>query len=167
MAPYRLDVVSLAPQAFAPLLELGVIGRAFNAGTAPVGLVVHLAMAIRGEVPGVMQMQLGDARVEGTTDHPQLQQRSKRLRRQAHHIKAIGRHAASGHGFGHPADVRAETALHRCSLGIYRRGAAQAQVGPREPDPLLNLHAVSPADCLLYTSPSPRDVEESRMPSSA
>ena len=24
-----------------------------------------------------------------------------------------------------------------------------------------------PADCLLYTSPSPRDVEESRMPSSA
>ena len=32
MAPYRLDVVSLAPQAFAPLLELGVIGRAFNAG---------------------------------------------------------------------------------------------------------------------------------------
>ena len=25
----------------------------------------------------------------------------------------------------------------------------------------------SPYDCLLYTSPSPRDVEESRMPSSA
>ena len=25
----------------------------------------------------------------------------------------------------------------------------------------------SPNDCLLYTSPSPRDVEESRMPSSA
>ena len=24
-----------------------------------------------------------------------------------------------------------------------------------------------PKDCLLYTSPSPRDVEESRMPSSA
>lgn len=34
MAPYRLDVVSLAPQAFAPLLELGVIGRAFAAGRA-------------------------------------------------------------------------------------------------------------------------------------
>ena len=30
MAPYRLDVVSLAPQAFAPLLDLGVIGRAFT-----------------------------------------------------------------------------------------------------------------------------------------
>ena len=25
----------------------------------------------------------------------------------------------------------------------------------------------NPLDCLLYTSPSPRDVEESRMPSSA
>ena len=34
MAPYRLDVVSLAPQAFAPLLDLGAIGRAFNAGIA-------------------------------------------------------------------------------------------------------------------------------------
>ena len=30
----RLDVVSLAPEAFAPLLELGVIGRAFSAGIA-------------------------------------------------------------------------------------------------------------------------------------
>ena len=26
---------------------------------------------------------------------------------------------------------------------------------------------VNPSNCLLYTSPSPRDVEESRMPSSA
>lgn len=34
MAAYRLDVVSLAPQAFSPLLELGVIGRAFSAGRA-------------------------------------------------------------------------------------------------------------------------------------
>ena len=39
MAPYRLDVVTLAPQAFAPLGELGVIGRAFNAGRAE--LVLH------------------------------------------------------------------------------------------------------------------------------
>jgi tRNA (guanine37-N1)-methyltransferase len=30
----RLDVVSLAPEAFAPLLSLGVIGRAFSAGVA-------------------------------------------------------------------------------------------------------------------------------------
>ena len=34
MASFRLDVISLAPQAFAPLLELGVIGRAFAAGIA-------------------------------------------------------------------------------------------------------------------------------------
>ena len=34
MGPYRLDVVSLAPQTFEPLLGLGVIGRAFKAGIA-------------------------------------------------------------------------------------------------------------------------------------
>ena len=34
MAPYRLDVVSLAPQAFEPLTQVGVIGRAFAAGIA-------------------------------------------------------------------------------------------------------------------------------------
>ena len=34
MAAFRLDVISLAPQAFAPMLELGVIGRAFAAGIA-------------------------------------------------------------------------------------------------------------------------------------
>ena len=38
MAPYRLDVVSLAPQAFSPLLELGVIGRAFGSGIAELHL---------------------------------------------------------------------------------------------------------------------------------
>ena len=34
MAPYRLDVVSLVPQAFTALSELGVIGRAFSSGIA-------------------------------------------------------------------------------------------------------------------------------------
>jgi tRNA (guanine-N1)-methyltransferase len=34
----RLDVVSLAPEAFAPLLQLGVIGRAFSAGIAELHL---------------------------------------------------------------------------------------------------------------------------------
>ena len=38
MAAYRLDVISLAPQAFAPLGELGVIGRAFAAGRAELHL---------------------------------------------------------------------------------------------------------------------------------
>ena len=32
---------------------------------------------------------------------------------------------------------------------------------------LANIPAVDLGACLLYTSPSPRDVEESRMPSSA
>ena len=31
----------------------------------------------------------------------------------------------------------------------------------------LTAETASPGSCLLYTSPSPRDVEESRMPSSA
>ena len=38
MAPYRLDVISLAPQAFEPLGQLGVIGRAFAAGRAELHL---------------------------------------------------------------------------------------------------------------------------------
>jgi tRNA (guanine-N1)-methyltransferase len=36
--PMRLDVVSLAPEALTPLLELGVIGRAFKAGIAELHL---------------------------------------------------------------------------------------------------------------------------------
>ena len=38
MAAYRLDVISLAPQAFEPLGQLGVIGRAFAAGRAELHL---------------------------------------------------------------------------------------------------------------------------------
>jgi len=38
VAAYRLDVISLAPQAFAALGELGVIGRAFAAGRAELHL---------------------------------------------------------------------------------------------------------------------------------
>ena len=38
MDAYRLDVVSLAPQAFEPLTGLGVIGRAFAAGRAELHL---------------------------------------------------------------------------------------------------------------------------------
>ena len=33
--------------------------------------------------------------------------------------------------------------------------------------PVVGERDISDLDCLLYTSPSPRDVEESRMPSSA
>ena len=38
MAPYRLDVVTLVPQAFEPLKQLGVIGRAFRAAIAELHL---------------------------------------------------------------------------------------------------------------------------------
>ena len=38
MSALRLDVVSLVPEAFAPLLHLGVIGRAFAAGIAELHL---------------------------------------------------------------------------------------------------------------------------------
>jgi tRNA (guanine-N1)-methyltransferase len=38
MSALRLDVVSLVPEAFAPLLSLGVIGRAFAAGIAELHL---------------------------------------------------------------------------------------------------------------------------------
>ncbi len=34
MSPYRLDVVTLAPEAFDPFSKLGVIGRAFSSGIA-------------------------------------------------------------------------------------------------------------------------------------
>ena len=34
MAPMRVDVISLVPEAFEPLLGAGVIGRAFAAGIA-------------------------------------------------------------------------------------------------------------------------------------
>ena len=40
-------------------------------------------------------------------------------------------------------------------------------LGKELADKNIAVNAVTPAGCLLYTSPSPRDVEESRMPSSA
>ena len=43
---------------------------------------------------------------------------------------------------------------------------AVVQTGAARPE-AVGLRIVDPVDCLLYTSPSPRDVEESRMPSSA
>ena len=39
--------------------------------------------------------------------------------------------------------------------------------GWTEPNGAIALRAMKAEGCLLYTSPSPRDVEESRMPSSA
>ena len=57
---------------------------------------------------------------------------------------------------------------------VYYADSAHAPYGVRDADEIFDLttSAVSRlweegCDCLLYTSPSPRDVEESRMPSSA
>ena len=63
-------------------------------------------------------------------------------------------------------------------LPIPQTNVRMMEVIPRPVLPCLNIctqvrirHAKEPSpstnDCLLYTSPSPRDVEESRMPSSA
>ena len=43
----------------------------------------------------------------------------------------------------------------------------RAAIGPDHADLHLVCTYLRLGDCLLYTSPSPRDVEESRMPSSA
>ena len=50
-------------------------------------------------------------------------------------------------GYGNGPDI-----IHSCSVTV-DRGEIVSILGPN--------------GCLLYTSPSPRDVEESRMPSSA
>ena len=56
------------------------------------------------------------------------------------------------------------------SLDILVNNAGIAHVGNVEnttPDDLDKLYAVNVKSCLLYTSPSPRDLSTSRMPSSA
>ena len=55
-----------------------------------------------------------------------------------------------------------------CTLGHSDRAMQRAlrkQLGRLQH--VSNLYWIPEQDCLLYTSPSPRDVEESRMPSSA
>ena len=57
-----------------------------------------------------------------------------------------------------------ELTLHLEKAGAFGGGRRLAGFSL---DALCQLFEVTPHDCLLYTSPSPRDVEESRMPSSA
>ena len=76
----RLDVVSLTPEAFAPLQGLGVIGRAC---TAAIGLVVHLAVAIRGEIPRVVNVKFSAAGCKRAANDPKTLQWRKGLRGQA------------------------------------------------------------------------------------
>jgi tRNA G37 N-methylase TrmD len=71
MVPYRLDVVTLAPQAFAPLGELGVIGRAFNAGRAE--LVLHNPRVYASDrYRKVDDEPYGGGAQRWSTDHDQL-----------------------------------------------------------------------------------------------
>ena len=65
-----------------------------------------------------------------------------------------------------PLQVKPVEAYREASAGIafYQRGQAD---GSRPGTYYANLYRMRDMPCLLYTSPSPRDVEESRMPSSA
>ena len=58
-------------------------------------------------------------------------------------------------------DVGIEPVLQDISGEHLNRGSNKAQ------DARLDIHARGFWDCLLYTSPSPRDLSTSRMPSSA
>ena len=48
-----------------------------------------------------------------------------------------------------------------------KKDAAGPSWGRRDWPPKVNDDLIAALDCLLYTSPSPRDAHESRMPSSA
>ena len=51
--------------------------------------------------------------------------------------------------------------------GIGTVPVGRVETGIIKPDMLICFGPMGTSTCLLYTSPSPRDVEESRMPSSA
>ena len=55
-------------------------------------------------------------------------------------------------------------AIRQINAGLLDVG--YVDIGPSDGMPILLLHGW-PYDCLLYTSPSPRDRQKSRMPSSA
>ena len=65
-----------------------------HARTAAIGLIVNLAVAIGGVIAGVVGVQLGDAGMEGATDHPQAAKAVEHLRHQAHHIQPEAAHEA-------------------------------------------------------------------------
>ena len=58
--------------------------------------------------------------------------------------------------------------LHKAKLAIIDWiGYSIAGTFTKQADPFKNLQSEFPKGCLLYTSPSPRDLYRSRMPSSA
>ena len=62
-------------------------------------------------------------------------------------------------------ESRASNAFMRGDQNDGRVTEATAEIGGSAPEAVREV--AEPGPCLLYTSPSPRDVEESRMPSSA
>ena len=131
------------------------LGLEHHAGTAAIGHIVHLAVAVGGEIARIVEMQLGDAAAEGATDDAEIRQGGEGLGSQAHHIEAVGRHGRSGRRLRDPTDVGAETPLQRRALGIDRRGAAQTQIGAGEPDPLLHGGSVRTVQIQLHAAVGP------------
>ena len=65
------------------------------------------------------------------------------------------------------ADLKADTKnVYYCKLAIQRKEELARELRQNYVDPKKIVNALSKV-CLLYTSPSPRDAHESRMPSSA
>ena len=74
-------------------------------------------------------------------------------------------HAANSAGaIAHPS---ARLAMVRCGIAIYGLAPSPALAGRIALQPAMSLRAQVSHVCLLYTSPSPRDLSTSRMPSSA
>ena len=92
---------------------------------------------------------------------------------------AISRHIATLESYlGHALFIRATSGLQLTRMGatylslirpaLHTLESATSQVmATQQSAKSLNVSAAPTFACLLYTSPSPRDVEESRMPSSA
>ena len=64
-----------------------------------------------------------------------------------------------------PRKNPSECIEHRITLGTYERKEFKEFIDAKTA--LAKAESAVKTGCLLYTSPSPRDVEESRMPSSA
>ena len=84
------------------------------------------------------------------------------------YVDVNGMHSNAAHS---PFELTGDSLIIRA---IPTTGAVQPPVRPAESDPVWNNYAEyrfngpsDSGDCLLYTSPSPRDKRQSRMPSSA
>ena len=64
----------------------------------------------------------------------------------------------------HPEDVFKSSFMSNMALGYYKTGGDMDAFFGKTPTPTLPAKDIG---CLLYTSPSPRDRQKSRMPSSA